>query len=680
MSAAPLPDDESTRLACLQRLFVLDTAPEPLFDAIARMASEVCGTPIAQITLVDANRQWFLAKGGIGGLSETPRDIAFCAHTVLTDDVLEVQDARDDPRFFDNPLVLGEPDIRFYAGAPLLMPGGERVGALCVLDRSARRLDPYQTRMLASLAQMAVHGLMMRRDLIDRSLAVRTSYEKTLSDNAIELADLYANSPCGYHSLDAEGRFIRINDTALRWLGRPREEVIGRPILDFLTPEGQAVFQRRFPVFKRDGQLDEMEFDLVDTAGVTRRILGKASTVRDAQGVFVMTRTATTDITELTRVRETLQKLSAEQQSILDTDLVGILKLKHRRIVWSNKGADALLGFAPGQLMELPLSQLEINAGDHLPIFEAARALMRKGKAYRCQLPMKRQDGTMIWVDLSTSTLASSPDDTLCLLLDITALKRAEEIRSRTRALESENRQLVEAARVKGLFLSNISHELFTPLNAVIGYAHLLATGTIGPESLRFGKYVDAIAQGGQQLMELLQSMLNFADVESGRIDLRLEPVSLPQLLRHVADIAEPESRRRRIDVAIEVDASLDDIVGDEFRLVQIVSHFLSNAIKFSHEGSEVAIRARSVGSAHFVVEVEDHGIGIAAEDLPNLFTAFQQLNDGHSKAYQGAGLSLALARRLVEAQGGTVSVRSQPGVGSVFAFTLERVQRSREA
>jgi diguanylate cyclase len=136
--AAGLPHDEAERLARLRALTVLDSAPEPLFDSLARLAAQIAGTPIALVTLIDEKRQWFKANLGLPGARETPRDLAFCAHAILGREVMEVADARTDPRFADHPMVTGEPGIRFYAGAPLSLPGGMRVGTLCVIDRAPR--------------------------------------------------------------------------------------------------------------------------------------------------------------------------------------------------------------------------------------------------------------------------------------------------------------------------------------------------------------------------------------------------------------------------------------------------------------------------------------------------------------------------------------------------------------
>ena len=557
MRTPPRPLGESDRLQRLRELFVLDSEPEPVFDSIALLASQVCGVPIALISLIDGERQWFKANVGLPGINETPRDVAFCAHAILEDALFEVPDACADARFSDNPLVTGQPDIRFYAGAPLILPDGERVGTLCVIDRAARRLDPQQAAMLRSLAQVATEALLMRRDLVTKTLSVRTGYEQALAASAAELADLYDNAPCGYHSLDAQGRIVRINETALRWLGCTRAEVAqGLSMIDFLTESGQRAFRETFPRVMAEGAAG-FEFDLVSRSGEVRHLIASASSIRDADGRFVMSRTVTLDMTELQRAREQLQ--------------------------------------------------------------------------------------------------------------------HAELVRMRAQVLEAENRQLLEANRFKGMLLSNISHELRTPLNAVLGYAQLLLAGGAQPGSPQFARYVERIDASGKELLALIDTVLNFAQVESGKFELAPVPTRLKAVIGEVVETQLPQAQARQIVFDVQVDDTIDAVVLDPLRLAQIVSTYVANAIKFSHAGGRVRIRAQPDGERDFRIEVEDSGIGIAAADLPRLFTTFQQLSEGSTKHYGGAGLGLALARKLAEAQGGSTDATSEWGVGSVFSVVLPR-------
>ena len=158
MTPAPLPADEDRRLDALRRLLILDTPPEQRFDRIVEFALTEFDVPIALVSLVDERRQWFKARAGLE-VCETSRDISFCGHAVLQPELFVVEDATLDPRFADNPLVTGAPHVRFYAGAPLQLPGGERVGTLCLIDRRRRTLDDIDEAILRALRQLVLEEL-----------------------------------------------------------------------------------------------------------------------------------------------------------------------------------------------------------------------------------------------------------------------------------------------------------------------------------------------------------------------------------------------------------------------------------------------------------------------------------------------------------------------------------------
>ena len=153
MTPAPIPANENERLRALRELLLLDTPPEERYDRLARFAAEQLDMPIALLTLVDGQRQWFKSRVGVDFL-ETPRDISFCGHAIMSNELFVVEDASRDPRFSDNPVVVGAPYVRFYAGAPLSAPSGHYIGTVCVIDTVPRTLGPVELSILEALRSL----------------------------------------------------------------------------------------------------------------------------------------------------------------------------------------------------------------------------------------------------------------------------------------------------------------------------------------------------------------------------------------------------------------------------------------------------------------------------------------------------------------------------------------------
>jgi anti-sigma regulatory factor (Ser/Thr protein kinase) len=183
------PVDEQSRLAALRRYRILDTDPEQAFDDLTMLASHICGTPMALITLVDENRQWFKSRLGLDGVRETERSVAFCTHAIEHSSIMEVPDTREDERFRHNPFVTGQPHIRFYAGAPLVTPDGFALGTLCVVDTRPRRLSSEQMRALDALRHQAQGQLELRLRLDELQQALRERDKAEASQLAL-IADL----------------------------------------------------------------------------------------------------------------------------------------------------------------------------------------------------------------------------------------------------------------------------------------------------------------------------------------------------------------------------------------------------------------------------------------------------------------------------------------------------------
>ena len=303
---APILHNESDRLERLRELLVLDSAPEPLFDAIALMTSEACGVPIALISLIDAERQWFKANVGLPGVNETARDVAFCAHAIAADELFEVPDATLDSRFADNALVTGQPNIRFYAGAPLILAGGERVGTLCVIDRESRHLDDTQVKSLRALAAIATHALAMRRDLIVKALFARTDYERALADSETRYRALVEDQIELVSLAKEDGELVFVNNAYARHFGRIPAQMVGANLFEFIEPGDRGPVARLVAQVLSSGESTSSENRMMAFDGAERWVSWTNSLQRDAQG-RPMLHSVGRDVTERKRAEQALR-------------------------------------------------------------------------------------------------------------------------------------------------------------------------------------------------------------------------------------------------------------------------------------------------------------------------------------------------------------------------------------
>ncbi len=252
--------------------------------------------------------------------------------------------------------------------------------------------------------------------------------------------------------------------------------------------------------------------------------------------------------------------------------------------------------------------------------------------------------------------------------------ERTRESASLVTEVERKSAQLELADRHKSEFLASMSHELRTPLNAVIGFSEVLLERMFGELNEKQAEYLTDIHGSGRHLLALINDILDLSKIEAGRMDLELAQFNVPEVLQGTVSLLRERAGRGQVTLTLACDPQLGSWIADERKFRQILLNLLSNAIKFTPAGGCVQVEAMDAGRA-LQLSVKDNGIGISAQDREVVFEEFRQASGNHLAKAEGTGLGLALARRLVELHGGTITLASEPGQGSTFVVTLpERV------
>jgi len=370
------------------------------------------------------------------------------------------------------------------------------------------------------------------------------------------------------------------------------------------------------------------------------------------------------------------ERAAAQNELILNSVGEGIYGLdREGQITFANPVAAEILGLPVESLIGRPIVDLlDRGLAKETDDAYSARALLSvlHGGSLRNEGRelLWRGDGTQFPAEYVSGAIVERGERTgaVVSIRDVTERKRFEQ------TLQQKNVELENANFAKSEFLANMSHELRTPLNAIIGFAELMHDGKVGPISVEHKEYLTEILSSGGHLLLLINDVLDLSKVEAGKMELKPEPVDLESLVLEVCSSLQGRTAPAKIRLQTEIDRSLNMIVTDRRSLKQVLYNYLSNAIKFTGEGGQINLRMTPEDDKTFLLEVEDTGFGIAAEDIGKLFVEFQQLDNSTGKKYPGTGLGLALTKRFVENQGGRVGVRSTPGKGSLFYAVLPRV------
>jgi len=372
------------------------------------------------------------------------------------------------------------------------------------------------------------------------------------------------------------------------------------------------------------------------------------------EGTMVMS--AVRDITDRKKAEQKFRGLlesAPDAMVIVGTD---------GRIALINTQTERLFGYKReellGQMVEVlvPARYRGKHSGHRQGFFAQPRP---RSMGAELQLHGLRRDGTEFPVEVSLSPLETEEGMFVSSAIrDVTERRRYEQA-------------LHDANRLKSEFLANMSHELRTPLNGIIGFSEFLLDGKPGDLNAKQTTYLSDILGCGRHLLTLINDILDLSKIEAGKLEFHAEAFSLLGAIDEVLAVVSAIAQNKGIAIGHDLRGDLDLVTLDRQRLVQVLYNLLSNAVKFTDAGGEVLVSAEAVDSSNLCLRVRDTGIGISPEDICNLFVEFRQLDSGPTRRYGGTGLGLALTKKIVEAQRGTVSVQSTLARGSVFTVVL---------
>jgi two-component system sensor histidine kinase/response regulator len=502
---------------------------------------------------------------------------------------------------------------------------------------------------------------------------------------------------------DREFKYQFANQKTADLFGKTPEEMIGLTDFDLLPEEEARILRRQDETILRTGQkYEDDDIELLKTSEKIFSFRTIKTALRSESGEIFGICGIAADVTlrrktedHLQEYKKKLEKIASEKSDELDqkTELLRLSEERYSHAIeaasdgiwdWDIKGGRLyvnstyaqMLGYSsPTEISPIAADWPQYLHPDDAPwVFKEAQRQLKDQGHYEFEFRLRCRDGSYKWILSRAKTVLKdslgTPLRAVGTHVDLTPRKQLEiELRQAKDAAES-------SAQLKSLFLANISHEIRTPLNAIIGMAH---AGMKSASDEKGRTQLKKILSSGQILLSLVNDVLDFSKMESGKLELEQVPFDLQQLLANldnlVSDLVSSKGLRFSIQITSEVPRRL---VGDPVRVLQVLLNYVSNAIKFTDQGSvhlEVSSPSESTDEAFLKFSVVDTGVGITADQGRALFQSFQQGDPSTTRHYGGTGLGLAIAKRLAELMLGEVGFTSEPGLGSTFWFTA-RLQK----
>jgi len=467
---------------------------------------------------------------------------------------------------------------------------------------------------------------------------------------------------------DVDGYLRSANPALEQILGWSPDEFLSRPFIDLVHPDDRADTEREFGRIG-EGKIAFSFLNRFQAKDGDYRWLDWNAILAPEEALLYC---AARDVTDRKRVDAALAASERQMRQILETAHDAFVAIDGGGVItdW-NPQAETMFGWSAAEAVGRLLAEVIVP--------ESQRAAHRRGLARFApgresqivgrlvELSAVHRDGREFPIELTISTVVTERGHAFTAFLrDITERRRAEE------ELRQARDRALEASRMKSIFVANVSHEIRTPMNGVIGMSELLLDTDLEDDQREFA---EMISSSGEALLEVIDDILDFSKIEAGKLELDPTDFNLCDAVEQACGLQARRAQQGGLELVVAIDPDLPTrLRGDVARLRQVISNFVSNAIKFTAKG-EVVIRATPAAArpgADFVrVEVSDTGIGIERAALDQLFKPFSQADGSTTRKYGGTGLGLAISRQLIELMGGTVGAESRPGEGSSFWFEI---------
>lgn len=660
MQTAPKTLNEMQRLEALRSLNILDTLPEQDFDQITFLASQICDTPIALISLVDEKRQWFKSKIGLAA-SETSRDLAFCAHAILSDDAFIVSDSTKDPRFSDNPLVTGVPNVRFYAGIPLISPNGFPIGTVCVIDSKQRTLEPRQIQALKALSDQVTRLLELRLQVAALKNSQQEVYLKSIAIETI--VD-------GVVVQDSKGAIVEFNSAALSVLNLTADQIIGKTSFD---PSWRAVREdeSEFPgaehpamICLRTGKPQRnVVMGIKNSNTETRWIkINSAPIFHLSEKLPSFSVTSFADITDEILAKKHLDKKSSNLRFVLDgiPHMIGLWGADEINLN-SNSAFSNFFKKDTSQIKGISMRELlgEDLYNKNKPFINMAL----DGKVATFERTLLHKDGSVrhTLANFIPNFAENKVVSFLAVVLDITDVRNLEADR---RKLEA---RLAESAKLSalGMLAAGVAHEVNNPLAIIKGQSELLirkaSERTLDFESSL--KNLNSIAVTTERIAKIVRALKTYTRESDS--DQAIQ-VNLTEVVEDTVELFRSRLKNAGVELRLQMKPELC-VACRPAQISQVIMNLVSNSLDAISDQDQKWIHIKGLirdGIVHLYII--DSGTGIAkdiAEKMMNPFFTTKEIG-------RGTGLGLSISAGLINSHGGTLGYCAD-SANTTFIVTL---------